>query len=122
MSGKQAIFTTEENLSHARGTEWRANAAGTNAGATVTKAAETAISHKICWATFYTDVDSIITISDGATVIWEGKIDISVIGFMVHVVFPIPLIGTAGNSVAAEIDLSTSDCRVTIGGFSEKAL
>jgi len=122
MSHRQSVFTIEENLSHARGTEWQEETAGTSSGATATKAAATNVQHKIFWATFYCDADTLITITDGATVIWEGKVDVSVVGLTYHVTFPVPLVGSVGAAVTAVIASSSADCRVSFGGFSDKAV
>ena len=74
--GVQRIFRTEENLSHSRGTEWNAYAAGTNAGATATKSAGgDGVRHKVCQISGHTDKDSVVSIIDGITTIWEIAID-----------------------------------------------
>lgn len=121
MSGKQAVFTPAEILSGATGTEWSATTAGAAAGATATKAAVAGIAHKVTWATFHTDKDSVLTIKDSTTVIWEAALDVSVEGLKFHVTFPTPLIGTAGNAMTANVVSSTGNCQASFGGISEKA-
>ena len=111
-------FSTEANLSAARGTEWRDYGVGTNGGATATKAASSGARHKICWATFWSDTDTLITLKSGSTTIWEGKLDIDVVGLMIHILFPEPIIGTISEAVTANVASSTSDCGVAFGGFS----
>jgi len=118
----QSVFHSEENLSHARGTEWSEYTAGTDSGASATHAAETGVQHKVFWATFYSDADSVLTIKDGSDVIWEGKLVVATMGNTLHVTFPIPLIGTAGNAVSANVASSTADCAAALGGFSDKSV
>ena len=116
----QSIFSVEENLSHARSTEFQEKGSGTTGGATATAAAVTATIHKCKWATFYTDTDSILQIKDDTTVIWEVKIIIATAGKFAHFPFPEPLVSTVGKALTAVIANSSSDCFVSFGGFSTK--
>ena len=118
--GVQRIFRTEENLSHSRGTEWNAYAAGTNAGATATKSAGgDGVRHKVCQISGHTDKDSVVSIIDGITTIWEIAIDVDVDGKWFHATFPEPLQGTPNTALTAVIASSTTDCFISFGGFSD---
>ena len=116
----QSVFSVQENLSHARGTEWQKAAAGTNSGAIATQPAAANVIHKIFWVQFFTDADSILQILDDTTVEWEGKLDVDVAGWNYPFYFPVPLIGSSGKKVVAKIASSSSDCHVSFGGFSTR--
>lgn len=92
-------------------------AAGTDSGATATKAAVTRRAYFVTSISGHTDTDSVLQILDGTTVAWEGKIDISVEGWQFGYFFPTPIVCTAGNLAAGKVVTSTSDCQVTITGF-----
>jgi len=119
----QSNFTIEEALNHNRGTEFNEVAAGTSAGATATKATATGVRHKIQRVHGHTDKDSLLQLKDGTTVVWETTIDVDVdgkeIGFDLS---GCPIIGTAGNAVSAVLASSTTDCYISIGGYSDKSI
>ena len=115
----QSIFSVEENLSHARSTEFNAYAAGSTS-ATATKAAVAATIYKCTWATFYADTDSLLQIKDDNTVIWEIKLVVATYGKGFHVTFPTPLIGAENKDMSALVVSSSADCFVAFGGFSTK--
>lgn len=112
------LFSIQAILSHARGTEFQEKTAGTNSGATATKAAQTSVIHKCMWATFYTDVDSLLQIKSSSTVLWEVKLIIATGGQALHVPFPEPLVSVVGEALTAVIATSSADCFVSMGGFS----
>lgn len=112
-------FSASAGINGQRGTEFNATAAGTNSGATATKAAATGTKHYITDVDFWTDTDSLLQILDGSTVIKEWKIDVSAQGWNFSRSFRTPLIGTEGGAVSAKITSSASDCHVSFGGFSD---
>jgi|GEM_PF-1451627 len=119
----QRIFPIEEALNHSRGTEFNEVAAGTGSGATATKAAAAGVRHKIQRVHGHTDKDSLLQLKDGSTVIWETAIDVDVDGK--EIAFDLsncPVIGTAGNAVSAVLASSTTDCYISIGGYSDKSI
>ena len=95
--------------------------AGTNSGATASHAAATGKRHYITDVTFWSDTDTIITLlagTAGATVVWEGKLDVSVEGFNKTVRFDTPIIGDISVKVEAKVATSTTDCGVTMNGYT----
>ena len=98
--------------------KWSATAAGTDSGATATQAAGGAnTQHFVTSVSGHVDADSIITIKDGTTVVWETKVDISVEGpsFSFNV-FCIPITPNAAANGA--IASSSADCQVNIDGYT----
>ena len=116
---RQAVFPEKENLSHSRGTEFNIYAAGTNAGATATKAAVTGGSIKVTDIDGHTDKDALVQILDGVTVIFEIAV-LAAVSKTFHKEFKTPLISTVSAAMSAVISASTSDCFVRIGGFTDK--
>ena len=96
---------------------WSETTAGTDSGAAATKAAESGSQHFVTGISGHTDADSLITIKDGSTVIWEIKIDVSVAGLDFHcagLVLPI----TPGAAASGNIAASSADCQVAIWGIT----
>ncbi len=94
---------------------WIEGAAGTNLGATATHAAAANRTHFVTELSGHTDLDSLVQILDGTTVVWESYVDVSAgraFSFSVHV--PI----TAGTACSGKIDASTADCYVNLGGYT----
>jgi len=96
---------------------WTATTAGTNAGATATKAAATGDTHFVTHVSGHTDADATLQLLDGSTVLAEWSIDISVEGFQFYSVsglWPI----TSATACSAVISASAADCQVNLGGFT----
>lgn len=96
---------------------WVKTAAGTNAGATATQAADENRGWVVQCVSGHVDADSVIQVTDGTTVLWESKVDVSLEGFSFH--FPnmnIPV--GRGNAALGIIASSTADCQITIMGDS----
>jgi hypothetical protein len=95
---------------------WSATAAGTGSGATATKTGVTGVYWVVTHVSGHTDTDSTLQLKDGATVLAEWRIDISLEGFQ----FKIPeglWVASNGADVTAVLAASTSDCQVNIAGF-----
>ncbi|KKN18467.1 hypothetical protein LCGC14_0955520 [marine sediment metagenome] len=114
---EQHVFTTEENLSAARGTEFQANTAGTGSGAVATVAAVEGARHKVTDIHGWSDAAGLLQLKQGTTVIWEVKVEADKPYFQS---FPTPKVGALSALVSATISASTSDCHVGLGGFSTK--
>lgn len=93
---------------------WSATAAGTDSGATVTKDALAGVAWIVLEVSGHTDTDSVIQVLDGATVLAEFKIDISVEGF--SFAYSGLWIGTAGGAVSVTVATSTAACQVNACG------
>lgn len=96
---------------------WSATGAGTDAGATATKAAITGSQHFVSSISGHIDADSIITIKSASTIIWQSKIDLSAEGFSFS--FNVNNVAsTPGEAVTGNIASSSADCQVNISGFT----
>lgn len=91
--------------------------AGTDSGATATAAAETGKTHWITGLTAYSDDDSVVSLKDKTTVVWEGAIT-TANSDTLHVKFPTPIRITTGNKADAIVASSTTDCSVTLFGYT----
>jgi hypothetical protein len=104
---------------------WYVTAAGTNSGATATKAAVTGKIHVITGCFGFGDKDASVTILDGTTVVGEWLWDISA-EFGAAITYPkwvytgLELPGTKGGAVSAVLSASTADCRITITGYTKE--
>ena len=94
---------------------WSATKAGTNSGATATKAAEGNRFYVVTAVSGHVDADSVITVKDGTTIIWESKIDICIEGTSFHFA-GLSLACRMGNKAEGAIASSSADCQVTISG------
>ena len=94
---------------------WSATKAGTNSGATATKAAEGNRFYVVTAVSGHVDADSVITVKDGTTIIWESKIDISIEGTSFHFA-GLSLACRMGNKAEGAIASSSADCQITISG------
>ena len=94
---------------------WSATKAGTNSGATATKAAEGNRFYVVTAVSGHVDADSVITVKDGTTIIWESKIDISIEGTSFHFA-GLSLACSMGNKAEGAVASSSADCQVTISG------
>uniref|UniRef100_A0A6M3XWR6 Uncharacterized protein n=1 Tax=viral metagenome TaxID=1070528 RepID=A0A6M3XWR6_9ZZZZ len=107
------------------GNNWYVTAAGTNAGATATKAAVTGGIHVITDVYFFSDKDGTLLVYDGTTVVIEAEYDISNEVHATSWTWPkayitgMNLQGTLGGAVSATYDASTADCRITITGYTK---
>ena len=96
---------------------WSETTAGTDSGAIATKSAISNRQHFVTSVSGHTDADSIITIKDGTTIVWESKIDVSVEGFSFS--FTIPCIpATPGAVAVGTIASSSADCQVNLTGYT----
>lgn len=95
---------------------WSEAEAGTDSGATATHAAETDRQHFVTRISGHTDIDALLQIKDGDTVIWETYIDVSVNPAFMFDVSPLPV--TPGTACSGVLAASTADCYVTLQGFS----
>jgi len=100
------------------GTPFSETAAGTNGGATATKAAATGKAHFVTSISGHTDTDSLIQILDGSTVVWQSAIDISVEGFQIIPPAGLLIPITPATACSAKIVTSTSDCQVNFNGYT----
>jgi len=92
-------------------------AAGTTDGATATKAARDGHYHVVTSISGHVDEDSLITILDGSSVVWESKIDISLEGFSFN--FPgLNVVCSLSATAAGELAGSLADCQVNISGYT----
>src|SRR3990167_5020106 len=107
------MFAQSASLTH-----WSVTAAGTNAGASATRAAPGA--GKALFVTHisgHTDTDSLITLSVAGDAVFESNIDISVQGFSFS--FPVGVIPVTANTAAvANVATSTTDCQINMSGFT----
>lgn len=104
---------------------WYVTTAGTTAGATATKAAETGKIHVITGIYGFGDKDGAVTVLDGTTVVCEWLYDISneygaAITYpkWAHSGLEIPC--TKSAAAAGKLSASTGDCRVTITGYTKE--
>jgi hypothetical protein len=96
---------------------WSETTAGTNSGAVATHSAITDRQHFVTSISGHTDTDSIITIKDGTTIVWETKIDVSVEGTSFSFTTPcIPI--TPGANAVGTIASSSSDSQVNLTGYT----
>ena len=114
------LFDEQSVLNNMRGTEFHEVAAGTNSGATATKAATTGARHFITQICGHTDKDSLIQVLDGSTVKEEFAIDVDVDGKSIDHSFNPAIEGTLSGAVSAKIASSTTDCFVSVKGYSSK--
>ena len=93
-----------------------ATAAGTDSGASATRAADATQGYVVKNISGHCDADCVITIeSPAATILWETKVDVSVDGGQFEYSPYIPT--TARNTaILGKISASTADCQVTISG------
>lgn len=94
---------------------WSAKADGTNAGATATIAGEAGKQQFVDRIAGHTDCDSIFQVLDGASVVWEMRIDCAAEGYGFNEAMCIPI--TPGNAASGKIVSSLEDCSVTLQGF-----
>jgi len=97
---------------------WSATAAGTDSGATATKAAVTDKVIVTDHVSGHVDADSIVQLKDGSTVLAEWKIDISVEGFSFSFTNPNGWVASRDAIVTAVIASSSADCQVNATGFT----
>ena len=95
---------------------WSATKAGTNSGATATKAAQDNRMYVVTAVSGHVDADSVITVKDGTTIIWESKVDISIEGTSFHFA-GLNLACRMGNKAEGALASSSSDCQITISGI-----
>ena len=94
-----------------------ATAAGTNSGATATEGAVAGRTHVVTEISGHTDTDSLIQILDGAAVVWQSKVDVSVDGLSFS--FPgLNVLCSNGVAAGGKVASSTTDCQVNISGGS----
>ena len=92
-----------------------ATAAGTDSGATATRAANETQAYLVTNISGHVDADAIVTIeSPAATVLWQSKIDISIEGFSFD--FNPKITTTRNTAILGKISASSADCQVTISG------
>lgn len=105
---------------------WYVTTAGTNSGATATKAAVTGSRHVITGIYGFGDVDCVVTLTDGGTVIYEQKWDISNESHDTSLTWPkwnvsgMEIVCGSGAAVTGVISASTADCRITITGYTQQ--
>jgi hypothetical protein len=95
---------------------WYEYKAGTNSGATAPHAAATGKMHVATSLSGHTDADSLLQIIDGTTVVWETKLDVSLVG--IHFSFPVWVPATPGAAISGKIASSSADCHVHICGYT----
>lgn len=96
---------------------WSATTAGTDAGATATKAAQSNGYHVVTHVSGHTDADATLQLKDGSTVLAEWKIDVSVEGFQFNVATGV-WICSRNSAVTAVISASSADCQANVAGFT----
>ncbi len=117
MEFKESFLTEELKMDAYRlNKAWSETTAGTNAGAVATHAAAADVVHFVTVISGHTDTDSVVTVSNGAAIVAEWIIDISVAGLAFE--FTGLWAGSAGAAVVGSIVTSTSDCQVNMCGFS----
>jgi hypothetical protein len=95
--------------------KFSATAAGTNSGATATKAAVDGVTYVVTNISGHVDADSIVTIeSPATTVLWESKVDVSLEGFSFNFSPTIPC--PRGGAAVGKLSASSADCQVTVSG------
>ena len=90
-------------------------AAGTSSGATATEAAAVGKKHYITRVSGWVDAAQLVTLKDKATVVEEIK---ALANTPFEMRFYPPQGITAGNLAEAKIANSTSDCHITMYGFT----
>ena len=124
VASRMSVFTSMENLSHSRGTEWQEVDIEETKPVSAVHAATAGAVHKIFWASFYSNEATNVLILDGVDTLWIAKLD-STNGdgndFM-HIVFPVPLVSTEGNAVTAYMDSCSVLGSACFGGFSDKII
>ena len=96
---------------------WSETTAGTDSGAVATHSAISDRQHFVTSVSGHTDADSIITIKDGTTIVWETKIDVSVEGFSFS--FNVPCLPiTPGANAVGTIAASSADSQVNLTGYT----
>lgn len=94
---------------------WKEYADGTSDGATATHTAIANRQHFITTISGHTDLDSLLQILDGTTVVWETYVDVSVSRSFNHTIH---VSITPGTACSGKIASSTGDCFVNIQGYS----
>ena len=100
---------------------WNETQAGTDSGATAEHDADPGRTHVVRHISGHTDADALIQIlggSDGATVVWQTKIDVSANGEGFVINLADGIIGEQGIKVGGKVDTSTADCQINIAGYS----
>ena len=96
---------------------WSETTAGTDSGAVATHTAITSRQHFVTSISGHTDADSIITIKDGTTIVWETKIDVSAEGFSFSFAIPcLPI--TPGANAVGTIASSSADAQANLTGYT----
>jgi hypothetical protein len=96
---------------------WSETTAGGGSGAIATHTGITSRQHFVTSISGHTDTDSIITIKDGSTIVWEAKIDVSAEGWSLSFAIPcLPI--TPGEDVVGTIVSSTTDAQVNLTGYT----
>ena len=122
IASKMSVFTSMENLSHARGTEWQEVDIEETEAIAATHAATAGAVHKIFWASFYSDMATSVFILDGVDTLWIARLDSMNTSEFLHITFPVPLVSTEGNAVSANIDTCREQGAACFGGFSDKII
>jgi len=100
-------------------TPWNETAAGTNDGATATKAAVVEKQFFITSISGHIDEDVVVTIeSPAGTVLWETKIDFSVEGTQIKSPAGLNVQGVPDAAILGKIANSAADCQININGYS----
>lgn len=95
---------------------WSTTKAGTDSGATATKAAQDNRMYVVTAVSGHVDADSVITVKDGTTIVWESKVDISIEGTSFHFA-GLNLACRMGNKAEGALASSSADCQITISGI-----
>jgi len=93
-----------------------ATAAGTNAGASATKAAITGHTYVVTAFSGHTDTGSILQILDGTTVVWQSAINVTVEGLSFHF-SGLNVVCTLSAAAVGKIVTSTTSCQANICGY-----
>ena len=96
---------------------WNGTQAGTDSGATVTQAADANRGWIVSCISGHVDLDTLITITDGSTTLWESKIDVSAEGFS-FIFDGINVVAGTGNAAVVAIAGSNADCQLNVTGHS----
>mgnify|MGYP003111123427 CR=1 FL=1 len=97
---------------------WSETAAGTDSGAAATHAAETNKYHFVTSISGHIDADTVVTIKDGSTIVWESKIDVSVEGWQIVTPSGLHIPITGGAACSGNIAASSADCQININGYT----
>ena len=122
VASRMSVFTSMENLSHSRGTEWQEVDIEETEAIAATHAATAGAVHKIFWASFYSDMATSVFILDGVDTLWIARLDSMNTSEFLHITFPVPLVSTSGNAVSANIDTCREQGAACFGGFSDKII